>query len=308
MLDWKVSPYDAIKDQSKHSFWVSFGQMQADIKDVSFCKFHLLSPVPPGCLPPAFDPQTFAKKRVSQSLPTLVSPTSSSVAKASTARSTSSRRVGRITPSTLSTSRSRCARFFLLKSPIPPDSLPSQIEKLSFKLRDNKHKLIIAMFKTLFTNLLRKGIAKAIENGIRSGLVQLDAQLADIQERVEAAIEDEDTSTVEALASAFDFKKSQAQRKKDSVTREPFSLPFHFITCFFRRDWALMGSVSTTAAGKFNITANTRDSLVDWSSPHSLVDKITEKEALATQASHEWHSPAFDSTSRWFPSLCLNVR
>ena len=35
---FKVSPYDAIHDQSKHSFWVSFSQIQCDLKDVAFCE------------------------------------------------------------------------------------------------------------------------------------------------------------------------------------------------------------------------------------------------------------------------------
>lgn len=33
---FKISPYSAIKDQSKHSFWISFSQVQADLKDVAF--------------------------------------------------------------------------------------------------------------------------------------------------------------------------------------------------------------------------------------------------------------------------------
>lgn len=33
---FKVSPYDEIHDQTKHSFWLSFSQVQADLKDVAF--------------------------------------------------------------------------------------------------------------------------------------------------------------------------------------------------------------------------------------------------------------------------------
>lgn len=33
---FKLSPYSTIKDQSKHSFWISFAQVQADLKDVAF--------------------------------------------------------------------------------------------------------------------------------------------------------------------------------------------------------------------------------------------------------------------------------
>ncbi|GAA5945620.1 hypothetical protein JCM10213_005049 [Rhodosporidiobolus nylandii] len=33
---FKLSPYDNLGDVSKHSFWVSFSQVQCDLKDVAF--------------------------------------------------------------------------------------------------------------------------------------------------------------------------------------------------------------------------------------------------------------------------------
>lgn len=39
---FKVSPYANIKDVSKHSFMVSFSQVQADLKDVAFCTYILV--------------------------------------------------------------------------------------------------------------------------------------------------------------------------------------------------------------------------------------------------------------------------
>lgn len=123
----------------------------------------------------------------------------------------------------------RSFRSFLFKTTSADTHLPSsQIDKLSFKLRDSKFQFFISVLKPLVTGLIKKNIAKVIVEAIRDGLVQLDAQLADISERIEAANEDEDTSTFDAIKSAFTDKKSEAEVKKDAVTRE-----FFFRVCFF---------------------------------------------------------------------------
>lgn len=91
---FKLSPYDNLGDVSKHSFWVSFSQVQCDLKDVAFFikkKTGFVSTIPPFCprgltllTRPVFD---------SPNLRTAVTPMSSSAARVSLARSTSNRLV-----------------------------------------------------------------------------------------------------------------------------------------------------------------------------------------------------------------------
>jgi hypothetical protein len=62
-----------------------------------------------------------------------------------------------------------------------------KLDKLNFSVRDTKYSWLVTAFKPIATGLIKKAVAKAIEVGIQSGLVQIDAQLADIRERLEDA-------------------------------------------------------------------------------------------------------------------------
>lgn len=62
-------------------------------------------------------------------------------------------------------------------------------------------------------------MAKAIEQGIRSALVQLDAQLSDINERLDAAKDDENVSTFDVIKDTFTDKKEGALQTKEQLTR-----------------------------------------------------------------------------------------
>lgn len=86
-----------------------------------------------------------------------------------------------------------------------------KIDKLKFAVRGSKHSMLITVLKPIATGLIKKAVAKAIEEGIRSGLMQLDAQLADISERLDAAKGDDDTSTLDVLKKTFADKKVEAQ-------------------------------------------------------------------------------------------------
>lgn len=57
---------------------------------------------------------------------------------------------------------------------------------------------------------MKKQIAKAIEDGIRSGLGQLDAQFVDIKERLEAAEGDDQVTKMDVIKETFASKKEDA--------------------------------------------------------------------------------------------------
>lgn len=91
---------------------------------------------------------------------------------------------------------------------------------MKFKVRDAKFSFIIAAVKPIILGSIKKGIAIAIQEAIRNGLVQIDAQLADISERIDRAKDDDNVSTLDAIKDSFIDKKEQAQQKKDELTRK----------------------------------------------------------------------------------------
>lgn len=95
-----------------------------------------------------------------------------------------------------------------------------KMDSLKLAVRGSKHSTLINLFKPLAMGLMKKAIAKAIEEGIRSGLQQVDAQLADISERVDEADDAEGTNKFAKVKSAFQEKKEAAKREKDEKTRE----------------------------------------------------------------------------------------
>lgn len=99
----------------------------------------------------------------------------------------------------------------------PLTQSPSQIDKFKFAVRDAKHSFLISAFKPLVTGLIKKGIATAIQEGIRSGLVQLDAQLGDLSERYEAAKDADGVNTLDAIKTSYREKKAEAERTAEKA-------------------------------------------------------------------------------------------
>jgi len=225
---FKVSPYEAIKDQSKHSFWVSFSQIQADIKDVAF----------------------YIKKK--SGFPKI---TDSGLADVVISGKGISGKVH------LESTGRKDHAFKILDVKV-------KIDKLGFKVRDSKYSGLINLFKPLLTGLIKKGVAVGIQEGIRSGLVQLDAQLADISERYEEAKKQDGAGgTIDVIRSVITDKKEEAAEAKAKAEEK-------------------------APSGQFQITGKRDSKLVNWSSPNSAVERQGEKQDLA-KAGQGWKSPAF---------------
>lgn len=172
---FKMSPYAAIKDASKHSFWLSFSQIQADLKDVAF----------------------YIKKK--QGFPKLSDSGFADVFLGGKGIS------GKVHLE--STGRPHHA-FKVVDVHV-------KIDKLKFAVRGSKHAMLISILRPLATGLIKKAIQKALEAAIREGLQQIDAQISDLNERAEAARRDDtDVSRLDALKQAYNDKKAEAEDAK----------------------------------------------------------------------------------------------
>jgi hypothetical protein len=92
-----------------------------------------------------------------------------------------------------------------------------KVDRLKFKIRDSKHQILYSTLRPLATSLIKKQISKAIEDAIRSGLVQLDGQLVEVKRRLQAAEGDEDTSKTQVIKDVFSHKKTEAEEKTEAA-------------------------------------------------------------------------------------------
>lgn len=126
--------------------------------------------------------------------------------------------------------------------------------------------------QSLGTGLIKKAIAKAAEEAIRELLVQVDAQISDLNERVEDA-EDADglSGKFNAVKTSLREKKAEAEAAKDKAEDK---IP----------------------SGQFQLTGQRDSKLIDWESKHSIVGNQGRKQEAAKKTIDGvgWKSPAFD--------------
>ncbi|GAA6017008.1 hypothetical protein JCM10207_001455 [Rhodosporidiobolus poonsookiae] len=174
---WKLSPYDNMGDVSKHSFWISFSQVQCDLKDVAF----------------------YINKK--SGFPKIKDSGYADVFLGGKGLS------GKVHIE--STGRKNHA-FKVIETKI-------KIDKLKFAVRDSKHSTLINFLRPLATGLIKSAISKALEAAIRAALEQADQQISDINERLEDAKEEEGTNKIDAIKAHFNEKKQQAEATKNKA-------------------------------------------------------------------------------------------
>ncbi|BGP41732.1 hypothetical protein JCM10449v2_005723 [Rhodotorula kratochvilovae] len=226
---FKLSAFDNLGDVSKHAFWISFSQVQTDLKDVAF----------------------YIKKKTG--FPRLTDSGYADVFLGGKGLS------GKVQIE--STGRKHHA-FKVV-------DVKLKIDKLKFAVRDSKHSTLINLLRPLATGLIKTAVTKAMEAAIRAALEQVDAQLSDISERLDDAKNQEGTNKIDALKQSFADKKAEAQHKKQKAEE-------------------------LAPDGKFAVTLDPKDKLVNWSAPDSTLDKIAQKQKQArATGSDDWRSPAF---------------
>lgn len=223
---FKLSAYDKIPNANRHSFWISFSQVQADLRDVAFY-VHKKS--------------GFPKIKDSGMADVVISGNGVS---------------GKVHIESAVTKD----RVFTVKD------VKVKVDKLAFGIRETKHNFLYSTLKPLAQSLVKKQISKAIEDGIRSGLAQLDAQFVDIRERLEAAEGDDKVSKMDVIKGTFSSKKEESS----IVTNDERS----------RR-------------GTFKIVAQRESKIIDWSSKNSLIERQGAQQDSALDSASGWKSEAF---------------
>ncbi|GAA6063477.1 hypothetical protein JCM10212_006339 [Sporobolomyces blumeae] len=226
---FKLSPYDNLGDVSKFSFWLSFSQVQTDLKDVAF----------------------YIKKKTG--FPKLTDSGYADVFLGGKGLS------GKIH---LESTGRRDHAFKVVEVKV-------KIDKLKFAVRDSKHSFLINTLRPLATGLIKGAVTKAIEAAIRSGLEQVDMQLADIRERLDDAKQQEGTSKIDSLKASFNQKKAEGERKKAKAEEN-------------------------APSGRFSLTMEPDQKLVNWSARDSMVEKIaSHQEGAKKSGAKEWESENF---------------
>ncbi|KAG5640527.1 hypothetical protein DXG03_008215 [Asterophora parasitica] len=170
----KFSPYQAIADESHHRFTFTFGQMQADMRDVAFY-YKKKSGVPKMS-----DSGLADVVLGGEGLTAIVS--------------------------LVSAGKDRSSVFKVQKVHVKVDSL-------KFSIRDSKHDFLYKTLKPLATGLVKKQIQKAIQDGIHTALEYVDGQLVSVRDRMESAKAEGGEGRAQALQDLFQRKKDDMQSK-----------------------------------------------------------------------------------------------
>lgn len=165
----KFSPYNSIKDENRHRFTLTFGQIQADMRDVMF----------------------YFKKK--SGIPKL---SDSGIADVVLGGN------GLTATATLVSAGKDHSSVFKV------DDVKVKVDTLKFNIRDSKHDLLYKTLHPLATRLIKKQIQKAIADAIETGLEYVDGQLVRVRDEMNSAGEDEKTRT-EALKNVFKKQKDE---------------------------------------------------------------------------------------------------
>jgi hypothetical protein len=167
----KFSPYNALQDQQHHEFTLTFGQMQADMRDVAF----------------------FFRKKTG--IPKL---TDSGLADVILGGE------GLTATVHLTSSEKDHSSVFKVKNVVV------KVDTLKFSIRDSKHDFLYKTLKPLATGLVKKQIQKAIEDAIKTGMEYVDGQLVGVRDRMAEAKVNEGESRTQVLQDLFKRKKDEA--------------------------------------------------------------------------------------------------
>jgi len=96
-------------------------------------------------------------------------------------------------------------------------SVKVKVDTLKFAIRDSHHNLLYKVVRPLATGLIKKQIAKALEDSIRTGLEALDDQLVEIRGKMDHDPNDKEFSRVGVLKDHYGSKKSEASSRASTI-------------------------------------------------------------------------------------------
>ncbi|KAI0634782.1 hypothetical protein C8Q77DRAFT_1053762 [Trametes polyzona] len=171
----KFSPYNAIKDENHHEFVLTFGQIQADMRDVAF----------------------YFKKK--SGFPKLSDSGLADVLLGGEGLT--------ITAHIASADKDRSSVFKV-------KNVHVKVGTLKFSIRDSKHDTLYNTLRPLATGLVKRQLQKAIADAVTTGLEYVDGQLVGVRDRMSEAKETEGMSRTQALQEMFQRKKAEADSVK----------------------------------------------------------------------------------------------
>lgn len=94
-------------------------------------------------------------------------------------------------------------------------SVQASVGTLKFDIKDSKHDILYKTARPLATNLIKKQIVKAIEDGIRGGLETLNKKLVEIKKEMEESEKKGDKGSTKGsiIKNKFSSKKEKESTK-----------------------------------------------------------------------------------------------
>ncbi len=149
-----------VRDENHHEFVLTFGQIQADMRDVAF----------------------YFKKKAG--FPKLSDSGLADVLLGGEGLT--------ITAHVVSADKDKSSVFKV-------KNVNVKVGTLKFSIRDSKHDLLYKTLRPLATGLVKKQLQKAIADAVTTGLEYVDGQLAGVRDRMAEAKASEDKSRTQAL-------------------------------------------------------------------------------------------------------------
>ncbi|EMD31027.1 hypothetical protein CERSUDRAFT_120157, partial [Gelatoporia subvermispora B] len=177
----KFSPYNAITDEAHHEFILTFGQIQADMRDVAFY---------------------FRKKT---GFPKLSDSGLADVLLSGEGLTVTAHVVG---------AGADRSSVFKVKN------VNVKVATLKFSIRDSKHDTLYKTLRPLATGLVKRQLQKAIADAVTTGLEYVDGQLVGVRDRMADAKESEDKSRTQVLQEMFQRNKDEAQSVKGKADQK----------------------------------------------------------------------------------------
>src|SRR6266403_641348 len=184
----KFSPYNAIDDLSHHEFTLTLGQIQADMRDVSFY-FRKKTGIPKladrGVADVLLGGQGLTVRVPLSILRTLTA--------------------SQATVHLVSADKDKSSVFKV-------KSVRVKVDSLKFSIRDSKHDLLYKTLRLLASNLIKKQIQKAVVDAITTGMEYVDGQLVAVRDRVNEARASADSSRTGVLRAAFQGRRDDGEK------------------------------------------------------------------------------------------------
>jgi hypothetical protein len=179
----KFSPYNAIDDVGHHEFTMTFGQIQADMRDVAFY-FRKKTGIPKlsdsGLADVLLGGQGLTVRVPFYILRTLTA--------------------SQATVHLVSADKDKSSVFKV-------KSVRVKVDSLKFSIRDSKHDILYKTLRLLASNLIKKQIQKAVVDAITTGMEYVDGQLVAVRDRVNEARASPDGSSTDVLRAAFQGRR-----------------------------------------------------------------------------------------------------